>query len=64
MQQTLLVEHIQAAFNMSDEWHNEVADTVYGLKLLRSHFIQQLSKEELDTLTAAIEMLEKKVFRI
>ena len=47
-----------------DEWHNEVADTVYGLKLLRSHFIQQLSKEELDTLTAAIEMLEKKVFRI
>lgn len=45
-----------------DEWHNEVADTVYGLKLLRSHFIQQLSKEELDTLTAAIEMLEKKVF--
>ena len=49
---------------MSDEWHNEVADTVYGLKLLRSHFIQQLSKEELDTLTAAIEMLEKKIFHL
>lgn len=46
-----------------EEWSNVAAEVIYGLDILISHFINELSEEDLEVIWKTVDLMKKMMMK-